>query len=86
MGMDFYPMGMWWMMMNTMMNTYYYYNGMMGMGMGMPWPNYYYGYGPMIMPGSNSLFISNNGDHNRYDITQGGIQGTNGDLQPVSWP
>ena len=53
----------------------------MRIGMGMPWPNYYYGYGP-----SNSLLINNNGDHNRYDITQRGIQGTNGDLQPVSWP
>ena len=41
---------------------------------------------PDIPYGSNSLFINNNGDYNQYDITQGGIQGGNGNLQPVRWP
>ena len=34
----------------------------------------------------NSIFINNHGNDNHYDITQGGIQGSNSDLQPVSWP
>ena len=41
---------------------------------------------PDIPYGSNSLFITNYGDYNQYDITQGGIQGGNSNLQPVRWP
>jgi len=64
---------------------------MMGQPMMMSRP-YYYGYGyaddpiPHIPYGSNSLFITNYGNYNQYDITQGGIQGSNGNLQPVRWP